>query len=93
MERTSVDVLEISSPGKISVRMTAVREEYFKFQDQLRMYCTLNAGNLHSLHPEQGDHCLLRRMSTWHRGVVLSIEDQVREYFIKILTVPPLTFN
>ena len=89
MERTSVDVLEISSPGKISVRLTAVREEYFKFQDKLRMYCTQNAGDLCSLHPELGDHCLLRRMSTWHRGVVLSIEDQVREYFIKILTVPP----
>ena len=81
-----MDVLEISSPGKISVRLTAIREEYFKFQNQLRMYCTQNADNLHSLHPKQGDHCLLRRMSTWHRGVVLSTQVQVRKYFINFQT-------
>ena len=43
MARTSVDILEISSPGKVSVRLRGVKEEYFKFQDLLRKYCTLKS--------------------------------------------------
>ena len=77
MDRTFVDVLEISSPEKISVRLTGVKEDYFKFQDLLRMFCTQNFDSLFKLQPEQGGHCLLRRMSSWHRGVVLSTQDQI----------------
>ena len=91
MDRTFVDVLEISSPEKISVRLTGVKEDYFKFQDLLRMFCTQNFDSLFKLWlPEQGGQCLLRRMSSWHRGVVLNTQDQVRGDFLIFLSLTKL---
>ena len=90
MDRTFVDVLEISSPEKISVRLTGVKEDYFKFQDLLRMFCTQNLDSLNKLQPEQGGQCLLRRMSSWHRGVVLNTQDQVRGDFLIFLSLTKL---
>ena len=124
LQRTRVDVLEIYSSEKISVRLRSMREEYFKFQDSLMIYCSENLDYLQRLQPDQlnninkfpslkencirvvgpqlrslqeseighlglasvlwdqlwdYNHCLVRRMSSWHRGLVLSIQDQVRK--------------
>ena len=132
LKKTFVDVLEISSPEKISVRLQSVREDYFKLQDSLRIYCSQNSDTLERLQPEpeleperevtnqvtslrrncievvgprlrslpeteirklempgvlvdqmmeNNNHCLVRRMSSWHRGLVLSTRDQVRQSF------------
>ena len=96
LQRTSVDVLDISSPEKISVRLHSLREEYFKFQDSLRIYCSENSADLQRLQldPElDPDHCLVRRMSTWHRGLVLSTRDQVRQSWCKCCLFSPHYLN
>ena len=124
LQRTFVDILDISSPEKISVRLHSTREEYFKFQHSLQFYCSQNSDYLQRLQLEvtnqvtslkktcievvgphlrslqkteirklgmpavltdqllgNNNHCLVRRMSTWHRGIVLGTQDQVRQSF------------
>ena len=53
LQRTRVDVLEIYSSEKISVRLRSMREEYFKFQDSLMIYCSENLDYLQRLQPDQ----------------------------------------
>ena len=81
LQKTFVDILEICSPEKISVRLLSVKEDYFRFQDRLRLHCSLNSDSLQTLSPEEmvkSKHCLVRRSGSWHRGRVLIPLDQVR---------------
>ena len=91
MEKIAVDILHISSPHKISVRLSDHREQYYHFRRELEVSCTesfLN-GTLLSLPLETAcpdQQCLVRLTSSWQRAVILQLE-QVSN--ISIHSVPP----
>ena len=79
MAQTEVDVLSITSPHQISVRPRRWKENYYKFQASLDVFCSET--ELTSIPPPtltSDLHCLVRRPSSWQRAVILWVDhDQV----------------
>ena len=79
MAHTEVDVLTITSPHQISVRPRGWKEECYKFQTSLEVFCSeTELTSIPSPTLTSDLQCLVRLPSSWQRAVILSVDhDQV----------------